>query len=129
MDYEQTVAFLTKQWGTKTLNSFREEAKLEKIGTAFESLRGEGGQRLMVVMCLTAADQIAIIEKVMDLSEEAPPADWNSLTLAEMAIRTSKSQGLSYEDLFDASGKRISITLCATAPESMGILQRLFSFP
>lgn len=128
MNFEETVTFLTQQWGTKTLSALRKQSLLESNGTSFDSLRTSNGQRLIIILCLTKSEQMSILEKVMDLSEDVPPADWDKLTLAELAVRTLQADGLSYEDLHDPSGKRISITLCATTPEMVGLLERIFKF-
>jgi hypothetical protein len=126
MDLDETITCLTKEWGGKTLAAFRAEAVQEPSGISHELLRIEGGSREIIVVCLTGQSQMEMLGKVMDLSGDAPRGDWNSLTLCDLAVRTMKAQGLSHEDLRDASGQRIAVALCATSPEMVGLVERLF---
>ena len=46
---EQMIDVLMKNWGTKTLESLRQQAKKEATGVMFDAIRIAGGQRVMVV--------------------------------------------------------------------------------
>lgn len=83
----------------------------------------------MLVVCVTNAEQIEMVERGVGLSEDVPPSDWANSTLKNMVLTTDKAGGLTYEDLRDAYGKRTAVTLCATQPDSMKILQTLFDLP
>jgi hypothetical protein len=126
---DQLLALLKERWGPKTLADLRDEAVLEDNGTVFESLRVDNGPRLLLVVCVTNGEQIEIIERAISLGEDKPPANWDTSTLQEMVVTTIKAGGLTYEDLHDAYGKRIAVTLCATGPDSMKIVEALFKLP
>jgi hypothetical protein len=126
---DQLMDLLKTQWGRKTLAQLRDEAVLEENGTLFESIRIDNGPRLMLLICVTNAEQIEIIERAFALSDSKPPSDWETSTMQEMAVTTMKTDGLSYQDLRDAYGKRTAVSLCATHPDAMKILQTLFELP
>ena len=128
MNDEATLTSLTQEWDTQTLTALRKQSLLETTGIASASLPAGAVSRQIRILavCLTNSEQMDMLEKVMDLSGNTPPADWDQLTLAELARRTASSQGLSYEILSAPTGARIAITLCATTPEMVGILVRLF---
>jgi hypothetical protein len=120
---------LKERWQLKTLAQLRDEAVLEDNGTVFESLRVADGPRLVLIICVTNAEQIEIVERAVDLAQDKPPADWEKSTLQEMAMTTAKVGGLCYEDLHDPYGKRVAVALCATQPDAMKILETLFELP
>ena len=117
---------LTEPWETRTLHALQQQALQEKSGTAFEALSLEHSPRRMLAVCLTEAGQIAVLEKVIDLDKAIQPVDWNHFTLAELAAQAVAEKGLSYEVLREASGQRVAITLCATSPEMVGLVERFF---
>jgi hypothetical protein len=123
------AAHLAKTWGTKTLAAFRNEASKELNGTAFESVRADEGQRLAIIICLTGEHQISLLEDSLHLGEQVAPADWSSLTLADMAMRTVLRDGLTCEDLRDENGERSAVVLSAADPDSVRILETLFNLP
>ena len=114
---------LTEPWETRTLHALQQQALQEKGGTVFKSLSSE--QRMLAV-CLTEAGQISHLEKVIDLDKATQLVNWNHFTLAELAAQAVAEKGLSYEVLRDASAQRVAITLCATSPEMVGLVERFF---
>lgn len=124
---KEIAAQAVLKWGDKTLIKFRDEARKESNGTVFESLKAEDGPRLMIIVCVTDPEQIDLLSSIIKFSEEVSPADWNSLTLAEMMMRTDAGVGLSYEDLRNESGTRIAVTLCATKPETVRTIETIFA--
>lgn len=115
--------------GTKTLEVFRVEAERQAKGTLYESIRLDGGQRFMIVMCLTDVDQIARLEKAVDLVDDGSTEDWNTLTLADVAMRTVRGVGFGFESLRDEYGRRSAVVLTATDPRSMRIVETIFNLP
>jgi hypothetical protein len=126
---EEIAALLVKTWGTKTLEDFRVEAEHETNGTLFESLRADGGQRLIVVVCLTDPGQIKLIEDAVELVDNPNPEDWNALTLSTVAYRTAFGAGFGFESRRDDYGRRSALVLIAAEPRSMHIMETIFSLP
>lgn len=122
-------AHVAKRWGQKTLSELRDEAVLEDNGTVFESLRIDSGPRLTLIICVTNAEQIEMVERAVNLSGEKPPSDWVTSTLQDMVLATAKAGGLTYEDLHDAYGKRVAVALCAIGPDPMRAMETLFKLP
>lgn len=125
---EEIAARLARTWGKSTLAEFRLEAEREANGTLFESLRVEGGRRLVIVLCMTDVDQIAEVERALDMVD-GPTEDWNTLTLSDVVMRTAVGPGLSFECLRDEYGRRSAVILTAADPRSIQILERVFSLP
>jgi len=126
---DQMTDIIMKTWETKTLADFRKKALLETNGIVFESLRAENGPRFLLVICVTSPEQVAKLEQTLVIATDTPPVDWSCATVGELLVRTAKGTGLSYEDLHDHEGKRTSIVLCATAPKSIAILEKIFNLP
>lgn len=127
MNFDETVTYLTQQWGNKTLSEFRGKALLEANGTAFESLRAQEGQRVIILMCLTESKQMEIIEAVMDFGGQSP-VDWDTYTLGHLALDSVKGGGSCYHEKCEPSGNRVSLVLCATSPEAIRTLESIFNF-
>jgi hypothetical protein len=128
-NFEEIVHQLTKRWGGTTMAEFRDEAVLEDNGTLYDSVRVQDGPRIILMICVTNPEQIAIVEKAFKLDEEMPVKDWTAHTLVEWIFHTVQGVGLSYEDLHDAYGKRTAVLLCATRPESVRVLETFFKMP
>jgi hypothetical protein len=125
---EQLAEHLAKTWGTTTLANFRERAVKEANGTVFEAIRLPNGKRMALIICVTNPAQIKLLEKAFALVSAGPPADWASLTLGELMMRTAKG-GLVYEDLRTATGERSAVVLSAAGPDSIDILSAAFELP
>jgi len=126
---DQATALLMEQWGTKTLEALRRQAKTEATGVAFDAIRVAGGKRLMVVICVTKKDQIAALQKVFDFAGGGAPEDWTKLTLLEIAIRAGAGPGFAFESLKDDAGEFSDIILISTEPRSMAMIERVFTMP
>jgi len=120
---------LRARWQGVTLAAFKEEASKELNGTAFDALRPAGGPRVILVVCATGEHEISLIEKAIKLDDSGEPWDWKSVSLFEMIVKTEEGDGLSYQDLKGRDGKRAAVTLCATRPDKIKILEILFNFP
>ena len=126
---EEIAAFLATTWGGKTLSEFRAEAKREANGTVYESIRIPGGQRLALIMCITAPDQIALVERAFEFVDDGILEDWNTFTLGEVFKRTVVGVGFSFESLRDELDRRSALMICSTEPRSMEIMGTLFDLP
>jgi hypothetical protein len=126
---EETTKICLEKWGSKTIEDFRQEALQDENGTACDALRIFNGERMMLALCLTGTDKISLLEKILDLRPDSVPSDWNSLTVADIFIRTAKGVGLSYEELRDSSNEREAIILCATTRDSVRLLESIFELP
>jgi hypothetical protein len=126
---EQFASHLAKTWGAKTLEELRVEAEREDSGISFESIRANGEQRLVVVLCATDLDKIAKLEKVFDLVDSGADENWNILTLADATVRTVRRGGLSFEALRDEFGRRSAVVLIAAEPTSMRVIETVFDLP
>ena len=58
----------------------------------------------------------------------ARPADRESYSIAEMIFKSEKGSGLGHQELRDDDG-RTSLVLCATHPEPVRTLEKLFDLP
>jgi hypothetical protein len=121
---------LANAWGGKTLEELRVEAEGEVTGIKFESVRADGGQRFIIILCLTDLDQIAKLEAKLDLADDNEPEDWNNVTLAELASRMVRNGGsLRFESLKDEFGRRSALALIAADPDSVSMVENLFNMP
>jgi hypothetical protein len=120
---------LAKTWGTKTLEELRVEAEHEATGIRYECIRADGGQRFIIVMCLTDMDQIARLERAIELVDDGLTEDWNTLTLGHVAIRTTLGDGFGFESLRDEYGRRSVVVLIAADPRSIHIIETVFELP
>ena len=117
------------QWGSKSMESLHKQAKTEPTGNAFESIRVAGGKRLMVVMCVTKKDQIALLKKAFNFVDGGAPEDWATLTLLEVAMRSVAGAGFAFEALKDSSGEISDLIFISTEPRSMAIIDGVFTMP
>jgi hypothetical protein len=133
---KQFEKLLRERWQKKSLEDFRRESERELNGTLFESIRAEnaeqGSRRLLLVVCTTGEHQISLVEKALDLEPDffdEPPQSWETQSMFDLASDTEAGLGLSYQEQCNASGKRTAIILCATRPEKIAMLEKLFNLP
>lgn len=126
---EQLTDLVMKQWGSKSLESLRRQAKSEATGIAFDALRVAGGKRLMLVICVTKKDAIKLLEKAFDFADNGPAEDWTTLTLLEIAMRAVAGPGFAYEGIKDQTGGFSDIILISTEPRTMGVIEQIFTMP
>jgi len=127
---EQISAGMYERWSKMTLGELRFAASSEPTGIAFESMRAAGGQRMILVVCLTDTGPIRIVEKAFQLTTGGPPfRDWLSGTILEMVTKTIEGNGVSYEDMRDNDDQRSAIVLCTCRPDVIALLEKLFTFP
>ena len=125
----QFIDKLSKNWTTKTLEDLRSEAVLEDTGIAFDAVREPNGKRLFMVMCVTGEEHIAYVSERLNLIEDGLVEDWNTLTLAEVLMRTSRAGGLCFELAQGDSGSILAVTLVAADPVSVSTICALFDMP
>jgi hypothetical protein len=128
-DLLKFAALFANAWGDKTLEELRCEADREETEIAFEALRASEGQRFMIVACVTDIDQIARLEQVLDLVDDNLKEDWNTLTLADVAMRSARVGGMCFEALRDEYGRRSALALIAVDPRSIRMVETLFELP
>ncbi len=116
------------KWGSTSLDALRQETLDAADDLAFRAMNSDGGIRTLLVVCTTNRAQIQIIEEALKLNVVARPADWENYSAAEMVFKTEKKGGLSHQELRDDKG-RTSLVLCATRPESVRTLEKLFDLP
>ena len=125
----QFIAKLSKDWTSKTLEDLRSQAVLEDTGLAFDAVREGNGKRLFMIMCVTGETNIAYVRERMNLIDDDLAEDWNTLTLAEVLMRTSRAGGLCFELFEGDSGTLLAVTLIAADPNSVSRLCALFNMP
>ena len=86
------------------------------------------GRRTLLLVCTTNRAQIKTIEEALGLNVVARPTDWESYSAAEMMFKTEKKGGLSHQEQRDENG-RTSLVMCATLPETVRTLEKLFDLP
>ena len=126
---EEIAGHIENTWGKTTLADFRVEAEREANGTVFESIRIPGGQRLVLIVCMTDLDQIARAARALNFVDDGILEDWNTFTLGEVFKRTVLGVGFSFESLRDEYDRRSSLVICSTEPRSMQIMGALFDMP
>lgn len=127
---DEIAALLTNTWAQKTLEELRLQAVNEATGIAFDAVRTEEGQRMMIVLCVTGFDQIARLERAFSLEDDGVTEDWNSLTLADLAMRQMiNGGGLRFESFRDQYDRRSAMMFVATEPDSVRIIETAFSMP
>lgn len=116
------------KWGDTFLEVLRQEALDTDDGLAFRAMNSELGIRTLLIACTTHPATIQTIEEALGLNAVAHPADWKSYSAAEMIFRTEKRSGLGHQEMRDGNG-RTALVLCATRPESVQTLEKLFDLP
>jgi hypothetical protein len=124
MDIEEAAQQIHDKWNNKTLAEFRIEAERENTGMVYESFCLNSDQRLVLMLCLTAIDQIQTLERDFELRDDGTQEDWNALTLGEVFRRTILGSGMASESLRDEYGRRAALVICAAEPQ---LIERLYS--
>ena len=117
------------QWGAATLADLRSNAVNAPSGTAFTAVRVAGGPRSVLVVCITDIDQIARVERAVELVDDAKCEDWNTFTLRDFVFPCLAGSGLVFEALRDEYGRRSALALGAGDPHSITIVERLADIP
>lgn len=132
-DLERTAREASEPWVSKTLEAFRQEAEKEINGTAYHAIRpstdGKLGPRIMLAICVTGDHELSSVEKWFDFNDGGVTGDWQSYSLASMLVDADRTDGMGFQDLKDASGKRIAIALIASRPDKVQLLSRIFHLP
>jgi hypothetical protein len=131
-EFEKIAEGVSKRWASTTLASFRLEAEKMLNGTVYEAIRpstnGKDGPRLFLILCITGRHELSLAEKIFRFAPGGLRRDWDTYTLADMLLETAGKDGLAYQDL-TSGGKRIAATVCASGPEKVSLLEKLFSLP
>ncbi|HEV2328075.1 MAG TPA: hypothetical protein VGY56_04715 [Verrucomicrobiae bacterium] len=90
---KQLASTLYNTWGKTSLEELRIQADRNNSGVAFESVRADDGNRLMIALCATDIDQIALLEKNFDFVEDGVKKDWNALSLVQLALQLMQNGG------------------------------------
>ena len=122
------ASILWAKWGGTSLEALRQEALDAADGIAFRAMNSEGGIRTLLIVCTTQRARIQAVEEALGLKVVARPTDWENYSAAEMIFKTEKGSGLGHQELRDDNG-RTSIVLCATRPELVRTLEKLFDLP
>lgn len=129
-DLIELATRVAKVWTSKTLEDLRVEAERGDSGISFDSIRADNGRRFMVVLCVADIDQIARLETGLDLIDDNATEDWNTLTLATLAMRAASNGGsLRFESQRDEFGRRSALALIAADPHSISLLENIFEMP
>ncbi len=124
-----TVApLIWAKWGDTFLEGLRQECLHAADGLAFRAMNSEAGVRGLLVVCTTNCAQVQTVEGALGLRTVARPADWETHSVAEMVFKTEKGSGLSHQERCNGSDGT-SLVLCATRPESVRTLEKLFDLP
>ena len=115
-------------WLRKTLADLRAEALAAATGIAFEALRAPSGERIALVVCITGMAQISRISAAFDFVDDGRQEDWNTLTLADLFVRTAPSRAISFECSRNAA-RICALVLSAADPCSCTKLAALFEIP
>ena len=127
---DQLATALLNTWAKKTLEELRVEAERETSGIAFDAVRVNNKQRILVALCATDIDQIAMFEKAFRLVGSPPTsANWNTTTLAHVAMDAMRRGGFSFESRRDEFGRLSALALVAADPDSMRMMESVFKFP
>lgn len=126
---DEIVSLITNRWGSRTLQQLREEALIDPNRSVFEAIRAESGQRVAVMVCLTARGHILQVEQGFDLVDDGNAEDWNTLTLVEVFARTVRAGGFCFEAVRDEEGRRVALVLSATEPRSISKLELMGNLP
>ncbi len=82
-----------------------------------------------VILCVADIDQIARLESRLDFVDDGILEDWNTLSLAEVTMRSARAGGLCFESLRDEHGRRNALALIAVGPDSITQLEGIFDLP
>lgn len=116
------------KWGATFLEALRQSSLDAADGLAFEAMNSDRGIRTLLIVCTTNRAQIQTLEQALALNVVTRPADWDTYSAAEMIFRTEKGTGLGHQERRDGNA-RTALVLCATRPESVRTIEKLFDLP
>ncbi len=124
---DQAAEILMTQWNAKPLEGLRKQARAEATGIAYDAIREPGGPRLMMAMCITGQENIALIQKVFQFDNSSPDEDWTKLSLTDVTVRAMRGNGFAFEGLTDGNGAFTDILLVSTEPKSMRLIEKIYT--
>ena len=116
------------KWGTTFLEDLRLEALDSADDLAFRAMNSDLGVRTLLIVCTVNRAQVQNLAEALALNVVARPVDWENYSAAEIIFKTEKGTGLGHQEQRDVNG-RASLVLCATRPESVRTLEKLFDLP
>lgn len=128
-DLDRVLDKISEVWTTKTLEDLRREAEKEDTGVKFDSFRAAAGQRFVIILCATGSAQIERLERVFDFGDDEKIEDWSTLTLGMLLARAVPAARLLFESRRDSRGRRNAVALIAAEPDSIRMLEKLFTMP
>ena len=117
------------KWGNLFLAALHQESLAAADGLAFRALNSQAGVRTLLEVCTTDRAQIQAAEKTLSPGVMACPVNWEKYNVAEMVFKTDTGSGLGHQERRHGSGGRTALVLCATRPEPVQTLERLFDLP
>ena len=126
--FDAVAPILWAKWGATFLEALRQSSLEAADGLTFVALNSDRGVRTLLVVCTTHRVQIQTLEQALGLGAVARPTDWEIYSVAEMIFKTERGTGLGHREQRDRDG-RTALILCATRPESVRTLERLFDLP
>jgi hypothetical protein len=127
---KQLASTLSNTWGKTSLEEHRIQADRDENGIAFEAIRADDGNRLMIVLCATDIDQIALLEKNFDFVDDRVARKWNALSLVHLAMHLMQNGGgLRFMSRRDEYGRRNALALVAIDPAPIHIVETVFKLP
>lgn len=123
---QNIVAELIARWGTRTLAQIKADSQLQPDGGVFDSIRVPGGQRLLIIACVTQPDQITRCEQTLALAGDGPAVDWSKATLLDIVMQAGGT-GPRFVSERSADGKRSALILVAQDPLSITRLEALLN--
>ena len=129
-DLMRLAGEVTSRWSHKTLADLRAEAEKEINGTVFESFRASNVEqglspRFGLVVCVTGEHELSRVEKIFNFVDDGASGDWNAYSLASMWVDSYQTDGMGYQDLY-RDGKLVAVALCASHPQTIATLERVF---
>jgi hypothetical protein len=121
----ETALKMAGEWGEQTLEELRIEAASASTGLAYSALRGPGGGRICVVVCMADFTQ-ALGGVGLEFSDDCPVEDWSTLTLSEAALRALPS-GFVFP--IRSVNFPSALALIAADPDSITSMGELFVLP
>ncbi len=117
------------KWGGTFLEALRQESLDAADDLAFRAMNSDQGVRTLLIVCTSNRARIQTIEQAVRLKVVARPVDWKNHSVAEMIFKTEKTTaGLGHQEERDGDG-RTCLVLCATRPDSVRTLEKLFDLP
>ncbi len=125
---DAVASIVWARWGSLFLEALRQASLDAGDGLAFEAMNSDRGVRTLLIVCTTNHAQVRSVAQALGLKLAARPADWERYSVAEMIFRTEKRGGLGHQEQRDGN-ERTSLVLCATRPEAVRTLEKLFDLP